>query len=182
MGYLRDHAEAELSSIGYDENCEEIDLMMRNSVLELIDTFSEQGHSGMSAQICVDLFKKLASYKPLGPIKCTEDEWTDVSNMNEGIQWFQNKRLSAVFKEGENANPYYLDAIVWRDPDGCCFTGTVEGITSYQFIKLPFTPKTFYVDITEDRKIKNKKELNKALKYYLQLSVRTVIVEKCTLS
>lgn len=137
--------------------------MTGNDVLKLIDVFENQDHSGMSAAIVVSLFKELASFKPITPIKCTDDEWEEV-----GKNQFQNKRLSAVFKDGKDGKPYYLHAIVWKYEDGGAFTGTVQGITSRQYIKLPFMPKTFHVKVTneDEPKIIDKRTLAEAFEYY----------------
>lgn len=164
MGSLRIHAESELALIGYDENCEGINASMRNAVLQLIDTFASQGHSGMSASECLRLFGKLAHYEPISPLTCQDEEWIDVSEHSDS-PWFQNKRNSAVFKEGKEGKPYFLDAIVW-DCDGDAFTGEVEGITSSQYIRLPFTEKRFCVRIDSERRIIDRDELQKALEYY----------------
>lgn len=176
---MRKHAETELALMGYDEKCEDINLMMRNAVLELIDTFSKQGHSGYSAKHCINIFKKLANFEILIPLQCTDDEWCNVSNMSD--EMYQNNRNPAVFKNKKDGNPYYLDAIVWREKDGIGFTGTVEGITSRQFIKIPFTPKTFYIDVIDvddEHKIKDRKQLEEVYEHYYLDRTREVIVEK----
>lgn len=163
MGNLLEHAKKELELYGaFDKKKDFYGGMTGKSVMQLMKVFEKQGHSGMSAPMVVGLFSKVANFKPLVPIMCTDEEWVEVSP-----SVFQNSRLSSVFKDGKKGKPYYLDAIVFRYSDGSAFTGTVEKISSRQFIKLPFIPKTFYIDVTEDgNKIKNKKQLTAALKYY----------------
>lgn len=162
MGNLVEHAKTELQMAGlFDESGDFYGGMTGKAVLELVECFEKQGHSGMSAPMVVSIFQKVANFKTINPIKCTEDEWCEVS---EGT--FQNKRLSSVFKQGKECKPYYLDAIVWEEKDGGAFTGEVEGITSRQFIKLPFEPKTFYVLIDSDRNIVDRKTLDEAFEYY----------------
>ena len=119
------------------------------AVMELIEVFSKQGHSGMSAGIVSDIFNKLSRYEPLGPITGKDEEWVDVAEVMGGKRrMFQNKRCGAIFKDGVEGKPYYLDAIVWQGEDSWdTFTGVVEGVTSSQYIKLPFVPKTFYVNV-----------------------------------
>jgi len=117
----------------------------------------------MSAGIVVSLFEKLANFKPIGPITGSAEEWGD--NSFDG-ETFQNLRLSSLFKKGLYGKAYYLDAIVWQEPNGCCFTGNVDGITSRQYVKFPFTPKTFYIKIDENRKIIDLETLEKAFEYY----------------
>lgn len=162
MSNLINHARAELEMAGlFDKDKDFYGGETGKAVMELIEVFSKQGHSGMSAPRVIALFKELANFNPINPIKCTDDEWVEVSENH-----FQNNRLSAVFKEGKEGKPYYLDAIVWEQEDGGAFTGTVEGIGSRQFIKIPFLPKTFYVKIDKDRNIIDRETLNKAFEYY----------------
>lgn len=145
---LYQHAERELRAAGYYDADSDYGGMLPEAVLELVEVFSKQGHSGMSASIVRQLFNTLVDFKPLSPIKDTEDEWVLV---DEDKQIYQNKRLSAVFKEGSTGKPYYLNAVAFQGEDEHdYFTGSVEGITSRQFIKLPFTPKTYVVKVYKD--------------------------------
>lgn len=142
----------------------------------LVKKFAESGQSGGSApfttSVIVQVIEKLLKQEPLGGIECTDDEWEDVSDISdvEPEGFFQNKRLSSVFKEGKEGKPYYLDAIVFRNPKkSYTFTsGSVDlpglandkvgKIGSSQYIKsLPFEPKTFVIDVdeTEYRKMED---------------------------
>lgn len=159
------HAKFELELAGLFDKDSDYKGMIGKAVMELMKVFSKQGHSGFSAPRVASLFKQLADYKPLKSIICDDNEWGEVS---DGL--FQNKRCHAVFKEGKNEKPYYLDAIVWRDKEGSTWTGTAKDkngneIRSRQFIKLPFRPKTFYVDVI-DHIIKDEKQLVEVFKYY----------------
>src|SRR3990167_8393513 len=99
MSNLIEHAKEEFKILGYkplEENPEDDpNKWIQENVLELLEVFSKQGHSGSSAPFCVDYFKRLAAFEPLSPIKCDDSEWVEVG---EGT--FQNKRLSSVFKNG----------------------------------------------------------------------------------
>lgn len=149
---MKSHAEREFLAAGYiplsEQQEEDPNKWIQQNVLDLLSVFSTQGHSGSSAPYCINMFKTLASYKPLIPIQGTDDEWGETID----DETYQNNRLSSVFKKGNDGHPYYIDAIVWREKNGSCFTGSVtdsngEDITSRQKIKLPFMPKTFYVDV-----------------------------------
>lgn len=155
------YAKMELEAIGaFSKDDDFYGGMTGNAVLELIELFSKQGHSGMSASLVRNLFNKLADYKPLKPITCEDSEWGDAIDENNT---YQNKRCSSIFKKGKNGKPYYLDAIVFRGENGSCFTGSSvklkngSKLKSRQFINLPFIPKTFYVDVNETEYYKNKK-------------------------
>lgn len=183
---LYEHAKSELDLIYSEELLkDDISRTMYDNILQLIEVFSKQGHSGHSASYCAGAFNQLAKFEILTPIVDNSDEWNAIdSDMlpNKKNTLFQNNRISTVFKE--NGRSYYLDAIVWTDDDGCSFTGTVENIKSRQFIKFPFMPKTFHIDIVktyidknsvkdcyeEDGKyyiykIKDKKQLEDVFKY-----------------
>jgi hypothetical protein len=75
--------------------------------------------------------------------------------MVDGSIMYQNSRCSALFKGGIESKAHYLDAIVWKGvEDYDTFTGRVyiddkdfELIGSSQFVKFPFKPKTFYIDV-----------------------------------
>lgn len=163
MSSLVEHAKQELEMAGLFGDGDFYGGETGKAVMELIEAFSKQGHSGMSAQQVVGLFKELALFRPINPIKGIDEEWNEV-----GSDVFQNKRFSAVFKDGDGGRPYYLDAIVWQEEGGGCFTGVVNGIQSRQFIKLPFLPKTFYVKIDKDRNIIDEDKLKEAFEYFAQ--------------
>jgi hypothetical protein len=162
MSNLINHAKAELEKAGlFSKEGDFYGGFTGKAVLELIEVFSNQNHSGMSANVVISIFKELANFKIINPLTGQDDEWAEVSDGT-----FQNKRLSSVFKEGKSGRPYYLDAIVWQEEGGGAFTGTVENIPSRQFCKFPFLPKTFYVKVGKDRNIIDRSELNKAFEYY----------------
>jgi len=153
-----EHAKREFLKLAYEpiKDCEDDpNKWTQENVLEWLEVVSKQGHSGYSAPYIINLFKKLASQEPASPITCTDDEWDDVSQYGYGNPTFQNNRCSAVFKDGKNTKPYYIDAIVWVDQNGKSFTGNNiktsrnEKLSSSQTIKLPFEPKRFYIDVIE---------------------------------
>lgn len=147
------HAVTELEALGYkhpDEDQEDgPNKWIQENLLELLEVFSNQGHSGFSANYCISAFSKLAAFEPLSPLHGRDEEWNYLGDeMGDDREMYQNKRYSAVFKDGKDGQPYYIDAIVFREEDGCCFTRSTDGISSSQYIKgFPFVPKTFYVDV-----------------------------------
>lgn len=103
-----DWAKKELDLAGYkDEGPDSINTWMRDSVLKLLEVFSDEGHSGASAPFAISLFEKLASWKPISPLTGADDEWLEV-----GPDVWQNKRASDVFKD-ENGRAYWMDGIVF---------------------------------------------------------------------
>ena len=163
MGLI-DHAKTELEISGlFDKEGDFYEGMTGKAVMELIELFSKQGHSGMSAPIVADIFKKLANYEPLGPITGKDEEWSDVRDIGNGKPWYQNKRCSALFKDGKDGRPYYIDAVVKRDQRGVTWSGMAwlseedyksgdrsKMIDKRGYVKsFPFTPKTFYIDVRD---------------------------------
>lgn len=130
-------------------------------ITALVRKFGKSGQSGGSAPIVAAVIAKavedLCLHKPLYGITCGKGEWIDQSKTSEGKRFWQNNRLTSVFKQGENGKPYYLNAIVFKGQTGSQFTsnGSVKlkdgsALRSRQYIKnLPFKPKTFYVDVIE---------------------------------
>jgi len=128
-------------------------------ILALVGKFGESGQSGCSAPYTADIIsqtvKDLCLQNPICGITGIDLEWNKVSDGSDNQEMYQNKRLSSVFKEGKDGNPYYLNAIVFRGEDNIHFTGNSvklkDGSTlkSRQFINLPFKPKSFYIDVIE---------------------------------
>jgi hypothetical protein len=163
MGLI-EHAKLELELSGlFNEEGDFYEGATGKAVMELIEVFDKQGHSGMSAPIIADLFKRLANYEPLQPITGKDEEWGDVRDLGNGVPWYQNKRCSALFKDGKDGKPYYIDAIVKRDQKGICWSGMAwlseedyksgdrsKMVGKRGYIKsFPFTPKTFYIDVKD---------------------------------
>lgn len=146
------HFEKELAIIRRNNpNEETIIEMFKKPIKQINKIFSKQGHSGSSASFYSSILsmsiKKILSFQPISSITCSDEEWTKV-----GKGLYQNKRCGSIFKESKRGKSHYLDAIVWKgEEDYDSFTGTVGGIKSRQLIKLPFTPKTFYIDVKKVR-------------------------------
>ena len=128
------------------------------NIEDITEVFANQGHSGSSAPFyssaLAETIKRVLSFDIITPLTGKDGEWGEQIS-NDGT--LQNKRLSSVFKGDKGS--YYLDAIVWKDGD-FTYTGKVEEIRSRQYIKYPFMPKTFYIDVvriygTKEEFIKN---------------------------
>lgn len=144
MSNLHVFAESELRAAGYfDPDNGMYGDLLGKSTLELIDVFSEQGHSGMSAGIAVSLFSKLAKFEPLSPLTGEDDEWNEV-----GINQWQNKRCSHVFKSYSRlgVQAYDCEGRIFREPNGCCYTNK----DSHTPITFPYVPTRMYIDVDRD--------------------------------
>lgn len=128
-------------------------------ILALCEKFGKSGQSGGSAPYTATAIskavKKLLLQEPICDVTGDKSEWFDVSEACGGNVTYQNNRCSALFKDGIESKAHYLDAIVWKGKEYWdTFTGRVyiddknfELIGSTQFVKFPFKPKTFYVDV-----------------------------------
>lgn len=108
---LKEHAKYELEKVGLFDKDSDYGGMIGKAVMELIEKFSEQGHSEFSAMQVLAIFNKLASFKPLSKITSDPDEWNDVSGMSGKPMW-QNKRCSSSFSEDGGKTWYDLN---WKD-------------------------------------------------------------------
>ncbi len=138
------HAEREFLAAGYtplDQAQEDgPNKWIQENVLELLEVFARQGHSGFSAHYAVETFRKLALHEPLVPLSGADDEWNEVS---EGV--FQNNRCPHVFKDKEqfNGQAYDINGRVFREPNGCCYTSSDSCVP----VTFPYTPTREYVDV-----------------------------------
>ena len=104
--------------------------------------FSKQGHTSSSAPFIIDLFKKIASFKPLTPLTGFDDEWDDVSEMSGKIL-YQNKRCSHVFKNDKKA--FDVNGKIFIDTEGRHYISNESSVD----ITFPYTPSSEYIQNQE---------------------------------
>lgn len=120
MSNLYDYASSELERAFPDKNDTMQQVAIKN-ILELIEVFSEQGHSNMSAPYVLSYFDRLVQFKPIGPLTGEEDEWGEPDNSTRHTQ--QNKRCPSVFRDNfDNSTARDIDARVFVNKDGDCYT------------------------------------------------------------
>lgn len=147
MSNLIEHAKREFIAVGYtplDQPQEDgPDKWIQEAVLELLEVFEKQGHSGMSAPYCVGYFEKLAMFEPLTPLTGDDSEWNECS---DGV--FQNNRCSHVFKDNKrfNGQAYDIHGRIFREPDGGCYTSSESAVP----VEFPYIPKSVYVDVPRE--------------------------------
>ena len=77
-----------------------------NCVYEICKLFAEQGHSGLSANITLQLLDELlVKGNTLSPLTNNPDEWEDMTKMS-GEQLYQSKRKFTCFSN-DGLNTYY---------------------------------------------------------------------------
>lgn len=147
MSNIKAHAERELRASGYkmDGMDGPYDQMAIEAIMELLDVFSKQGHSGFSANYVIQAFTKLANFEPLAPLTGADDEWHECG---DGV--YQNKRCGHVFKQADrfNGQAYDIDGRIFRDPNGSCYTSSESRVP----VTFPYTPTRVYVDVPGNKK------------------------------
>jgi len=115
MSKLVEWAKAELEQIGGKDD--EMQQMMNRNIMQIVETFAEQGHSGFSASYALNIIKRLLDWKPITALTGEDGEWGVVIDTEEQLQ--QNKRCSAVFRTHfNNATAYYINGKVFSDDGG----------------------------------------------------------------
>jgi len=136
-----EYARKELELIGDDGD--EMQAKMNEHVLEMVKTFEDQGHSGLSAAYAINQLQRLLNFKPLKPLTGEDDEWTNVHDDS-----FQNKRCSTVFKEGQNnITAYNIEGRIFSDDDGKTFFTSKESFMPITFpYEVPEKPDKVFID------------------------------------
>jgi hypothetical protein len=140
------HAKRELILAGYDLNEKEEgpNKWIVENIIELLNVFSKQGHSGFSALYSIDIFSKLAKHEILTPLTGEDSEWNEVTEPSDKNRLWQNNRCSTVFKDEKRI--WNMDGKVFIDENNCSYTN----IKSRVYIKsFPYVPVTKYVKVKE---------------------------------
>lgn len=111
MSNLIRHAEEEMRRVGLYDKDSDYDGKIPEAVMKLIRPFAEEGHSGGSAGLTLEIFNCLARYKTLSPITNDPAEWTDVSGHGspDGKPLWQNRRDSSFFSNDGGKTGYSVD-------------------------------------------------------------------------
>lgn len=105
---LTDYAKNELTRAGLFDKDSDYEGMLDGSAMQIVELFSEQGHSGVSAAITIGIIEKPLRYEPLTPLTYEPDEWNDVSGISGTPMW-QNKRNPSVFSVDGGKTHYSLE-------------------------------------------------------------------------
>lgn len=126
----------------------EVNGMMRKHILHMIKEFSDEGHSGFSANYAINLLSKLLRFEPLSPLTGEDSEWNQIGYDEE--LWFQNKRCSHVFKD-KDGRAYDSQGRVFTETcvteDGEEFESSYTSSDSRVYIEFPYVPKTEYIHV-----------------------------------
>jgi len=186
MNNISKHAKNELDIL-FSQNPEHLLVDFKEEIIYLCEKFGNSGQSGGSAPYTAEslsnIIKKLCLFEVVSPIINSDNEWVNVYGNT-----YQNKRCSVLFKDGKDGIPYYIDAIVKKDQNGTCWSGSAwlneddykfgdrrKMIGKHGYIKsFPFIPKTFYVDVIDvevekddwESFVRDVEQLNEVRLYY----------------
>lgn len=132
------------------------------SALKAFRSLMEDGHSGMSIGLTLNILNSLVKGQPLTPIEDTDDVWNECGRAYEkDYITYQCKRMSSLFKDVyADGHIEYIDVSRFRcrtlDSSACWSNGHVSKIASEYFpITMPYIPRTYTVVCEEfltDRK------------------------------
>lgn len=103
MSNLMEHARRELQLAGVEPE-------LQPSLLAAVEGFVSYGHSGTSAQFCVEILGRLLRFENLTPLGTTPDEWMHIAGPEAGVEsvW-QNRRRSTSFSRDGGTTWYDID-------------------------------------------------------------------------
>ena len=117
MGKILDHARRELEIAGMFREESDYGGTIGEAVLQIVRAFEQQPHSGFSAHLTLDVFNKVAMFRPLTPLTNDPNEWNEVG---EGI--WQSQRRSDAFSLDGGLHYYTLEETTCRaDCSKCSF-------------------------------------------------------------
>jgi hypothetical protein len=170
MSSLLDHFRREVAILRkkYEGDSLGIDEILPESVLPKVEAlfkaFDETGELDAVAvyirPIIAEIIKEIA-FEPLSELTGDDEEWNEIRDSESSEEClYQNIRNSAVFKEGKDDKPYYLDGLIWRNIDSnVVWVGGINlsdscTLFSHVYIKdlSKFDGKNFYVKVKKDEK------------------------------
>ena len=117
-----------------DANKDDMQILINADILQMVKTFSEQGHSGFSAAYAISLLKRLLDWKPVQPLTGEDSEWGEIRNDCEGKTYQQNLRCSAVFRDNQdNATAYHIYGKVFSDDGGKTWFSNQDSVVPVEF-------------------------------------------------
>lgn len=138
-----EYAKSELSRIDRDDYGMQDE--MDSGILEILEKFSEQRHSGYSASYAIARLERLLRFKPITPLTGEEDEWHEISSSGSR----QNKRCSSVFQQ-KDGSYQDVDAIIVSDNGGITWftSGRFRKTITFPYLP-PIHPEKVYIEYTE---------------------------------
>lgn len=146
------HAERELEILlnqCEDEDGIEMQKHINKDILDVVELFSNQGHSGFSASYAIGMIQKLLNYEPITPLTGADDEWNRLDYNDETK--YQNKRCSRVFKDSKG-QAYDIEGKIFSDDGGKSWYQSIDSRVYIEFPYRPHTEKTIIKNKLSDDK------------------------------
>lgn len=119
MSNLSEYAKTELELAFPHDTNDEMQTFVIKNIMELIQVFSKQGHSGTTASYVLRYFERLTKFRPIKPLTGEEDEWGEPYG-EDNTQ--QNKRGGQVFRNHfDNSTAYDIEGRIFIDEDGSAY-------------------------------------------------------------
>ena len=103
MGLVH-HAENEMRLAGLYDKDADYGGMIPEAVMALVKAHADQGHSGGSHHLVLDIFNKVINYKTLTPINSDPSTWMEV-----GPDVWQSNRSPSFFSQDGGKTWYDID-------------------------------------------------------------------------
>lgn len=132
-----------------DKEDKEMQEMISKDMLQVVEIFSQQGHSGFSANYAINLINKLLRFEPISPLTGVDNEWIKL-DYNDDTK-YQNKRCSRVFKDADG-KAYDIEGKIFSDDGGKSWYTSKD---SRVYIKFPYIPKSEKVIIDKKELLNN---------------------------
>ena len=101
MSNLVIHAEEEMRRAGLYSPDADYGGMIPEAVMKMVKCLADEGHSGMSHALTMEIFNRVANFKTLTPLTADPSEWMEVSeyySKDHPAVW-QNRRQSSCFSD-----------------------------------------------------------------------------------
>lgn len=129
---------------GSDIEALELQKVVTNDILQIINTFVQQQHSGFSANYMLNILDRLLRYKPLTALTGEDDEWEDCSKY--GMQDMQNKRCTSVFKRPDGT-AYWVEGKIFSEDGGKSWYTSKDSSVDITFpFDVPMHSENVYVE------------------------------------
>ena len=111
MSNLLRHAEDEMRRAGLYSKDADYDGMIPEAVMKMVKCLADEGHSGGSHALVMEIFNRVARFKTLGPLTSDPTEWMSVSEYYgpDSPPTWQSRRQSSCFSLDGGKTYYDLD-------------------------------------------------------------------------
>lgn len=143
MSNLTDYAQKELN-LAFPDKTDTMQQAIISNILELLEVFSNQGHSGLTGNYVLQYFDRLAHFEPILPLTGEDDEWKAIDDSG----YEQNRRCHSVFRKNrDNSTAYNSNGKIFRrKSDGTCYTSKDSHIPITFPYAVPDSPEIVNVD------------------------------------